>query len=251
MKISIMLGGVLACFAAAPVLAAELDARLDWSRRTELAMPLSGIVTDVPVNAGERVSKGQVLAGLDPGPFQTAVNEALAQQTRRRIEREEAVRDAKQAQELYDRTVLSTVELENAKNKQARAEAAYKEASANLDRARYRQRISILRAPFDAQVLSRRIEVGQVVSAELNPPTVMIIAAAGEYLAQARIAADRAASVKPGQDVQVSVSGKSHPAKIRAITYDPAGGKEPFVLDAVFSTSERFTAGQAARITLP
>lgn len=251
MKLSIVMGGVMAVFATASALAAELDARLEWSRRTELAMPLSGIVVDVPVNAGERVNKDQVLVSLDPGPFQTSVNEALARQARARIEREEAVRDARQAQELYDRTVLSTVELENAKNKQTRAEAAYKEASANLDRARYRQRISILRAPFDAQVLRRRIEVGQTVSAELNPPTVMVIAAAGEYLAQARVAADRAASVKPGQDVQVSVGGKSHPAKIRAVTYDPAGGKEPFVLDAVFSTSERFTAGQAARISLP
>jgi len=251
MNITARVVGVMAGFTAVAALAADLDARLDWSRRTELAMPLSGIVTEVPVNAGERVSKGQALVSLDPGPFQTAVNEALARQARARIEREEAVRDARQAQELYDRTVLSTVELENAKNKQARAEAAYKEAGANLDRARYRQRISILRAPFDAQVLSRRIEVGQTVSAELNPQTVMVIAAAGEYLAQARVAADRAAAVKPGQDVQVSVGGKSHPAKIRAVTYDPAGGKEPFVLDAVFSTSERFTAGQAARISLP
>ncbi len=251
MKTSKLLGGVMAGFTAASALAAELDAHLEWSRRTELAMPVSGVIVDVPVNAGERVNKDQVLVSLDPGPLQTAVNEALAHQARARIERDEAVRDAKQAQELYNRTVLSTVELENAKNKQARAEAAFKEASAALDRARYRQRISVLRAPFDAQVLSRRVEVGQTVSAELNPQTIMIIAAAGEYLAQARLAADRAAAVKPGQDVQVSVGSKRYPAKVRAVTYDPAGGKDPYVLDAAFSTSERFTAGQAARITLP
>jgi RND family efflux transporter MFP subunit len=251
MKISILMGGVLAGFTTVAVLAAELDARLEWSRRAELSMPVSGVVVDVAVNAGERVATGQALVSLDPGPFQTSVNEALARQARARIEREEATRDAKQAQELYDRTVLSTVELENARNKRARADAAYKEATAALDRARYQQRVSILRAPFDAQILSRRVEVGQTVSAELNPPTVMVIAAAGEYLAQARLAADRAASVKPGQEVQVSVGGKSHPAKIRAVIYDPASSKEPYVLEAVFSTSDRFTAGQAARIRLP
>ena len=234
-----------------PVGAVELDARVDWSRHTELAVPVSGVVANVAANAGDHVAKGQLLLTLDAVPFATAVSEAEALVTRRRVERDETARDARQAQELYDRTVLSTVELETAKNKMTVAEAGYKSAVAALERARYRQRVSSLRAPFEARVLSRRVEVGQSLIAEMAPPVVMVIAAAGEYLAQGRLGAERAAVLKPGLALQVAVGSKNYPAQIRGITYDPVSGKEPYVLEAVFATSDNLYAGQAARVILP
>ena len=78
-----------------------------------------------------------------------------------------------------------------------------------------------------------------------------MIAAAGEYLAQARVAAERVAGLKVGQAVSVVAGGKSYAAKIKAIAHEPAGGKEPYVLEAVFSTAEPLHAGQPARIQLP
>lgn len=243
--------GLCAAVAVLPAAAADVEALVQWSQRTELATPVSGAVASVAVNAGERVAKGQVLLALDDAPFLAAVQEAEAQLTRRKLERDEAARDARQAQELYDRTVLSTVELENAKMKHARAEAGYKEARAALDRARYRQRVSALRAPFDAVVLSRHAEPGQAIAAELKPPVLLVIAAAGEYLAQARVSAERATGLRLGQKLSVAVGGKTYAAQIKALAHEPAGGKEPYVLDAVFSAAEPLHAGQSAHITLP
>lgn len=234
-----------------PAAAAELDGLLQWSRRTELAMPVSGVVATVPASAGERVAKGAALLTLDPTPFAAAVQEAEARLALRKVERDEAARDARQAQELYDRTVLSTVELENAKNRLTRAEAGVKEAGAALERARYRQRVSTLRAPFDAVILSRHAEPGQSIAAELKPPVLFVVAAAGEYSVAARAAAERAAGLQVGQEVSVQVGGKRYPARLRAVSHDPAVGKEPFVLEAVFTTGEVLYAGQAARIVLP
>lgn len=243
--------GLFAVLLAGPVAAAEVDALVQWSRRTELTTPVSGVVASVPVNAGERVNKGQLLLALDDAPFRAAVHEAEALLAQRNSERAEAARDAKQAQELYDRTVLSTVELENAKMKLARAEAGYKEANAVHDRARYRLRVSALRAPFDAVVLSRHAEPGQSVAAEFTPPVLLVIAAAGEYLAQARVAADRVTGLTLGQGLSVVVGGKTYPAQLKALAHVPAGGKEPYVLEALISTSQPLHAGQAARIQLP
>ena len=231
--------GLCVTVAVFPAAAADVEALVQWSQRTELAMPVSGAVASVAVNSGERVVKGQVLLALDETPFQATVQEAEALLVRRKSERDEAARDAKQAQELYDRTVLSTVELENAKMKFDRAEAGYKAARAALDRARYRLRVSALRAPFDAVVLSRQAEPGQA------------IAAAGEYLAQARVPPGRVIGLKPGQAVSVVAGGKTYAAKIKAIAHEPAGSKEPYVLDAVFSAAEPLHAGQPARIQLP
>jgi RND family efflux transporter MFP subunit len=237
--------------ASTTVSAADVEAHVQWSRRTELATPVSGVVASVTVNAGERVSKGQLLLALDDAPFRAAVQEAEALLAQRKIARDEAARDAKQAQELYARTVLSTVELENAKMKLARTEAGVKDANAALDRARYRLRVSALRAPFDAVVLSRHAEPGQSVAAELKPPVLLVIAAAGEYLAQARVAAERVTGLTLGQGLSVVVAGKTYPAHLKAIVDDPAGGKEPYLLEALFSAQESLHAGQSARITWP
>ena len=243
--------GLLALLMIFPAMAADVDALVQWSRRTELTTPVSGVVASVAVNAGERATKGQLLLALDDAPFRAAVQEAEALLARRKSERDEAARDAKQAQELYDRTVLSTVELENAKMKHARTDAGYKEAAAALDRARYRLRVSALRAPFDAVVLSRHAEPGQSVAAEFKPPVLLVIAAAGEYLAQARLATERVAGLKVGQALSVVAGGKNYAATIKALAHEPAGGKEPYVIEAQFTAAEPLYAGQAARIQLP
>lgn len=251
MKIMSVWFGLLALLMIFPARAADVDALVQWSRRTELSMPVSGLVATVAVNAGERVVKGQLLLALDDGPFRTSAQQAEAQLARRKSERDEAARDAKQAQELYERTVLSTVELENAKMKLARADAGQKEAAAALDRARYRLRVSALHASFDAVVLSRHAEPGQSVAAEFKPPVLLVIAAAGEYLAQARIAANRVTSLKLGQAVSVVTGGKTYTAQLKAIAHEPAGGKEPYLMEAVFVTQDNLHAGQSARIALP
>jgi RND family efflux transporter MFP subunit len=243
--------GLFGVLLAGPAAAAEVDALVQWSRRTELATPVSGVVASVPVNAGERVTKGQLLLALDDAPFRAAMQEAEAQLARHKSERAEAARDAKQAQELYERTVLSTVELENARMKLARADAGEKEAAAALDRARYRLRVSALRAPFDAVVLSRHAEPGQSVAAEFTPPVLLVIAAAGEYLAQARVSAERVTGLTLGQGLTVAVGGKTYPAQLKALAHVPASGKKAYVLEALFSTPQPLHAGQAARIQLP
>jgi RND family efflux transporter MFP subunit len=249
-RLSVWFGLLITCMTF-PATAADVEALVQWSRRTELAAPVSGVVASVAVNAGERAAKGQLLLALDDEPFRAAVQEAEALLARRKSERDEAARDAKQAQELYDRTVLSTVELENAKMKLARADAGYKQANAMLDRARYRLRVSALRAPFDAVVLSRHAEPGQAIAAELKPPVLLVIAAAGEYIAQARVSAERVAGLKVGQALSVVAGGKTYTAQLKALAHEPAGGKELYVLEAVFTAQEQLYAGQTARIQLP
>lgn len=247
MRLALIVLGLTSITAAA----AELDGEVQWSRRAELSMPVSGVVTAVPVNAGEQVSKDTVLLTLDPAPFATAVRAAEAQVAQNRVARDEAARDARVAQELYDRTVLSTVELENARNKLTRAEAGLKEAGTALDRARYKQRFSSLRAPFDAVVLSRQAEVGQSIAAELKPPVLFVIAAAGEYVVQARVSPDQAQALKVGQAVSIRVGSKTYPATLRSMTHDPVNGKEGYRVEAAFQSPERQTAGRAAHIVLP
>jgi multidrug efflux pump subunit AcrA (membrane-fusion protein) len=65
MKILSVWFGLLALLLNFPAMAADVEALIQWSRRTELATPVSGVVASVAVNAGERAAKGQLLLTLD------------------------------------------------------------------------------------------------------------------------------------------------------------------------------------------
>ena len=238
-----------------PAQAADIDATVHWSRRVELSTPVSGVVARVLVDTGQRVARNELLLALDNTPFKAAVSAAEAAAASRKLDHDEAARDAKQAQELYDRTVLSTVELENAQWKATRAAADLKAARAELEQARYRLRVSSLRAPFDAWVLARQVEAGETVVADLKPPTLIVLVAAGEYQARARLSADKLGSLKPGQAVQVKVAGERYPGTVKAVGMEPlaagAAKADAYELIVVFAAEAMLRAGQPATVELP
>ena len=245
----------MALLAAPSARAAGVDAVLEWSRRVELSVPISGVIAQVHVDTGDRVSRGQALLSLDAAPFQAALKQAQALVTQRKLERDDRQRDYRQAQELYERTVLSTVEFENARTQQARTEAAYQEAQAILDDRRYRLRVSTLRAPFDGVVLLRYAQPGQTVATDLKPPILLVVAAAGEYIARTRLPAERIAGLKAGQVVSVQVQGEKFSAKVKNAGLEPLAqtskADAQYEIDVVFETPHVLRAGQRAIIEIP
>ena len=140
-----------------------------------LTTPVSGVVKTVFVTQGQNVKKGQVLLSLDDSIYQARVVEAGAGVSRLQVEAAEADRDLKRAKELYDRAVSSTTEYDQAKLRFARADGLYREAQAKLTIANKNLEYSILRAPFNGVVSKRLAEPGMVVSAELQPATLIIL----------------------------------------------------------------------------
>ncbi len=224
--------------ATGPALAA--DATVQWARRIELGLGVSGVVKTVSAEAGARVPKGQVLVALDETPFKAAFDKA-------RTERDEAARDYRQAKELYDRTVLAKVELENAQNKSVRAQARFDEAKYQLERSR-------IVAPFEAWVLEMRAQSGQSVVNALEARPLVVLAAAGEYLARARVPAETIDRLKPGQAVTVTVGGKSYAGKVQSFGLEPAGGKGgdgQHEVAVLFQAAEMLRPGRPAKVELP
>lgn len=230
--------------------AAGYDAGIEWSRKADLGMPVSGIVAQVDADVGDVVRKGQVLVGLEATPFEAAVREAQATLTRREVEQREAKRDLDQAKELYARTVLSTVELENAEMKLTRAQASTQAARAALEQAQYQLRHSALRAPFDGMVLAREVEVGETVVSALQAKTLVTLAARGEYIARAQVARDKAASLSSGGPATVIVGGQRYPGRIKSIIAQ-AGKQEADEVRVLFSAGATLRAGLPARVELP
>lgn len=242
-------------FSAPAAWAVGADAVLEWSRRVELSLPVPGVIAEVPVEVGARVKRNQLLLALEDAPFKAAVTQAQALLTQRKSEYRETERDLKQAQELYARTVLSTVDFENAKNKHARAQASQLSASAVLDEARWRLRVSAIRAPYDGMVIQRQAQPGQTVAAELRPQTLLVFAAVDEYIARARLPAESIAAINVGQVASVSVAGEKYPAKVKQVGFEPVTrgeeAKPQYEVEVVFTTTKVMRAGLRVTIDIP
>ncbi len=207
--------------------AAGLEGRLQWAGRVELAVPVSGVVRRVPVQPGQTVKRGAVLLELDLRGFRAAREAARARLAGREADLAEARRERERAEELYERTVLSDHELRLARIAHTQAKAAVAEARAALTRAELELEYATLRAPFDAVVLERRAAPGQVVSAALAPPVLLVVAEAGRRAV--RVVVDRAvaATLRPrlGRGgFQVKTAAGRWPARLVALEPREEGG---------------------------
>jgi RND family efflux transporter MFP subunit len=147
-----------------------------WAaERVELTTRVSGVVAEVLVKPGQRVKKGAVLLRLDKTVLQARLDEAAAEQVRADADEADARRDLDRAQELFDRTVSSTSELEAATLRHARAKAALSGANARLVIAKKNLSDAELKAPFSGVVSSVPGGPGTVVTADCQPKPLVIL----------------------------------------------------------------------------
>ncbi len=147
-----------------------------WAaERVELTTRVSGMVADVLVKPGQRVKKGAVLLRLDKTVLQARLDEAAAEQARADADEADARRELGRAQELFDRTVSSTSELEAATLRHARAKAALSGANARLVIAKKNLGDAELKAPFSGVVSSVPGGPGTVVTADCQPKTLVVL----------------------------------------------------------------------------
>lgn len=141
----------------------------------ELTTRVSGSVETVLVRPGQRVKKGAVLLRLDRTVLQAQLDEAAAEVERAQADDVDAKRDLERAQELFDRTVSSTSELDAAGSRAARAKAALSVSQARRVIARKNLADAELRAPFDGVVRAVPGAPGTVVTADCQPKPLVLL----------------------------------------------------------------------------
>lgn len=232
--------------------AADVPGTLQWSQRVALSPPVSGVVRSVHAGVGDRVKKGQVLLTLDAGAAHANVSESQAEVARLKEEAQDAKRNLDRVQELYNRTVISTSELEQAQTRHIRAKAGLNETLARLTRSQKLLGDATLRAPFDALVVARQVEPGQTVASQFQPQTLFVVARANEMIARAKVSLAQVEKMKAGEEVSVQVGQQTYSAKVQTLGLEPVGEKEDagYVLDVLFPVKGVLRAGTPAVLKL-
>jgi HlyD family secretion protein len=167
---------------------------------------VSGIIATLHADFNDRVRSGQVLATLDPTPFEAAVNQNRAQLERARVGALDAELKLKRQQALLAAGLSSQDQLDSAKALYDQAQAQVTELQAALERAETNLSYSVIRSPIDGVVVSRDYDVGQTVAASFQAPTLFTIA---EDLTRMQLTCDvdeaDIGQVKVGQKVRFSV----------------------------------------------
>lgn len=233
-------------------LAADLPAVLQWSQRVELSPLISGRVAEVNVIPGQVVGRGQRLMRVEAAAYQASVAESAAHVRALQEQAAEAQRDLKRTQELFDRTVIATTELDQAKVRATRASAELAAARARASQNQSYVRDSVVTAPFNALVIARNVEPGQHIVVNLKPEPAIVVARAGEMIARTTLDAAQIGKVAVGQSADVLVDGKRYAGRIKNLGLEPItfNGRSGYAADIVFTFTGVLRAGLPAKVTL-
>lgn len=141
------------------LLSGEIQAKKDVG----LAFRIGGRVLDRPVNVGDRVKAGQVVARLEPALEQNALAAAQAALTAARGEVSTARSTFERQERLMAQGFTTRPRFDQAQRAQETAQAQLENAEARLEQARDRLGFTELRADVAGVVTARRIEPGEVV----------------------------------------------------------------------------------------
>lgn len=236
-----------------PASATEVEARLTWLERVELAPLVSGIVNHIKVQPGSPVRQGQVLLTLDPRPFQARVQAAEAELSRSTEVAAEAQREQDRAQQLYTKMLSSDHDLQTAKLAAAQATAAHKAAQAQLTQAQLEREYSSLKAPFAGIVVAVHAALGQTVISQLQPTPLLIVARTDVLLAQAAVPAAQLEGLQVGQSLPLRWGQQQLKAQIRYLGLEPVAPADHYRLEAQVAVPEGVTprVGGIVSLELP
>lgn len=122
----------------------EFPAFVSAVKNVDLKFEVSGRLIFENLIEGSKVKKGQILAKIDPKPFQRKVEES-------RIRHEDAQRNLKRIKDVFEKNVASQRDYDDAKSQFSITKIALENAEQDLS-------YCTIRAPFDAVVGARYIE---------------------------------------------------------------------------------------------
>lgn len=140
----------------------------------EVRPQVSGTITQVCVDEGAKVKKGQVLFIIDQVPYKAAVEVARAAVATAEAAEEIARQTLEGKEMLYADKVISDFDLRTAKNEYKSAQAATMQAHAELVNAQNDLSYTEVKSPVDGVAGMTDFRIGALVSASMTEPLISV-----------------------------------------------------------------------------
>lgn len=176
------------------------------SRRTATLQPMvSGNLTQILVQSGDRVKAGQLMMEIDPKMQLATVASARATERQKKALYDYNTVEIERQSKLFDAGITSRDVYDQAKQSHDNTKADY-ESAVQLRKTQEEQLAYYsIRAPFDGVVGDIPVHVGDYVSPSTSPATVLTTVDEGKDLeAYIYIPTERAGQVRPGLGVDLT-----------------------------------------------
>ena len=156
----------------------------------QVGVQISGRLSEIKVDFNSPVTKGMVLARLDPSLPQADLEQAKANLAavegsleKSKVDAADAGRQLERSKVLFEKQLIAQADLDSAQAKADGAQAQVRasegqvaQARAALNRAQTNLAYTTITSPINGTVISRTVDVGQSVAATLSAPTLFTIA---------------------------------------------------------------------------
>jgi HlyD family secretion protein len=175
-------------------------------KTVQVGSQVSGIIAKLYADFNSVVKQGQLIAELDPTPFQEKIAQNAAALEKAKVDERNAEINLRRQTALKQQGLAPQADFDQAQANYDAAKAAVAQAAAMLSQSQTDLRNSKILAPIDGVVVARQYDVGQTVAASFQAPTLFTIA---QDLTKMQVSADVSESdigqIKVGEPVRFTV----------------------------------------------
>ncbi|MGK2856539.1 MAG: efflux RND transporter periplasmic adaptor subunit [Thermoanaerobaculia bacterium] len=142
----------------------------------QVGSQVSGVIARIEVDFNSPVRRGQLLAELDPTPFEAQAQQRRADLEKARIDLRNSLISLNRQKALAAQGLSPQADLDAATAQHDIAQAQVQQAAAGLSQAETNLGYTKIFSPIDGVVAARQYDVGQTVAASFQAPTLFTIA---------------------------------------------------------------------------
>ncbi|MDU8944991.1 efflux RND transporter periplasmic adaptor subunit [Ovoidimarina sediminis] len=195
----------------------EYSGRVEARQRTAIGFEQGGTIAALPLDEGDRVAEGAVVARLDTRALEADLAARVAARDALAARRDLAELTADRQKALLDGNHVSRQRYDEARLAVAGLEAEVRAAEATITSIEIALDKAVIRAPFDAVVGARRADVGARVAG--GAPVIDLFEAAAPRF-RAGLPAEVAAQIAPGDALEIEIGGITHAATVERLRDD-------------------------------
>ncbi len=181
----------------------------------EIKPQVSGIIDELFLEAGDRITKGQVVARIKIIPDMVTLNSAETRLNRAKINHEDAVIDYERQQKLFDKNVISYEEFKSAKLAYDSSKEEMEAAENNLElikngvtKKAESATNTLVRSTIDGMVLDVPVEVGNsVIQANTfnAGTTIASVADMKDMIFEGKVDETEVGKIKEGMPIELEI----------------------------------------------
>lgn len=151
----------------------EFTGRLEAVESVDIRPRVSGYITEVHIEAGAIIKKGDLLYVIDPRPYQADFDRAAAEFERMQAQLKLAQIELDRAKDLRTKNTISASEFDQKAATHQGAAAAAASAEAAKHSAALNLEFTQIKSPIDGRVSDARITLGNLVQPGAGPESVL------------------------------------------------------------------------------